>query len=128
MYINVKDVLVFLAAFLGSGLVAAIGVLLIIALVRLNKSLKSTGKLLTDNTENIDATMKRLPVLVGHVDEITEGLKSTVSKAEVAIDSVGGLLSGESIPVRESSTAQSIVAIADSILQILLGYFARKEK
>ena len=128
MYISVKDLLVFFIIFLGSGLVAAIGVLLIIALVRLNKALKSTGKLLTDNAENIDSTIKRLPVLVGHIDEITEGLKSTVNKAEVAIDSVGGLLSGESITVRENSTAQSIVAIADSILQIVLGYFARKDK
>jgi len=128
MYISVKNLLVFLLVLLGTGLVAAIGVLLIIALIRLNKALKSTGKLLADNAENIDSTMKQLPVLVGHFDEITEGLKSTVSKAEVAIDSVGGLLSGGSIPVRESSTAQSIVAIADSILQIVLGYFARKEK
>jgi ABC-type transporter Mla subunit MlaD len=128
MYINVKDMLVFLAAFLGACFVVAIGVLLIIALIRLNKALKRTGKLLEDNAENIDSTMKQLPTLVGHFDEIGESLKSTVSKAEVAIDSVGGILSGESITVRENSTAQSIVAIADSVLQIVLGYLARKEK
>jgi len=128
MYISVRDLLVFFAAFLGSGMLAAIGVLLIIALVRLNKALKSTGKLLADNSESIDTTIKRIPILVGHVDEISESLKLTVDKAEVAIDAVGGLISGDSITVRENSTAQSIVAIADSILQIVLGYFARKEK
>jgi uncharacterized protein YoxC len=128
MYISVKDLLVFLAVFLGACFVAAIGVLLIIALVRLNKALKRTGKLLEDNAENIDSTMKQMPKLVGHIDEIGESLKSTVNKAEGAIDAVGGILSGESITVRENSTAQSIVAIADSVLQIVLGYFARKEK
>lgn len=128
MYISVKDLLVFLSIFLGSGLLATIGVLLIIALIRLNKALKSTGKLLDDNTENIDSTMKRLPILVGHFDEISEGLKLTVNKAEVAVDAVGGMFTGELTAVRESSTAQSIVAIADSILQIVLGYFAKKDK
>jgi len=128
MYISIKDLLVFFAAFLGSGLLAAIGVLLIIALIRLNKALKSAGKLLADNSESIDTTIKRIPILVGHVDEVSESLKLTVDKAEVAIDAVGGMFSGDAITARENSTAQSIVAIADSVLQIVLGYFARKEK
>lgn len=128
MYISVKNLMIFLLIFLGSGLVTTVGVLLIIALIRLNKALKSTGKLLEDNSENIDNTMKRLPVLVGHFDEITAGLKSTVNKAEVAVDAVGGMFSGSLPAVHENSTAQSIVAIADSVLQIVLGYFARKEK
>jgi len=128
MYISVKDLLVFLAIFLGSGLVAAIGVLLIIALIRLNKALKSTGKLLEDNTENIDKTIKRIPILVEHFDEISESLKLTVGKAEVAVEAVGGMFTGDLNTVHETSTAQSIVAIADSVLQIILGYIARKDK
>lgn len=128
MYISVKDLLISFVVFLGVCMVAAIGALLIIALIRLNKTLKRTGKLLEDNADSIDKTMKQMPALVEHFDAMGESFKLTANKAEVALDAVGGMLTGEAAIGRETSTVQSIVTIADSILQIVLGYFANKEK
>ena len=128
MYINVNDLLIFLAVFIGVCLVVAVGVLLIIALVRLNKLLKKAGKLLDDNADNIDKTMKKVPALVEHWDETGESLKSVADKAEATIDAVGGLLTGDTLSGGESSTVQSIVTIAESVLQIVLGYFSKKDK
>ena len=128
MYISVNDLLIFLAVFLGVCLILAIGVLIIIALIRLNKVLKRAGKLLDDNADNIDKAMKQVPVLVEHWDETGQSITAVANKAEVTIDSVGGLLSGETAGGGETSTVQSIVTIAESVLQIVLGYFAKKDK
>lgn len=127
MYISVKGLLIFLAVFFGACIVAAISTLLIISLIRLNKVLKKSGKLLEDNADDIDKTIKHVPVLVEHLNELGESLKLVVSKAEVSIDAVGGMLTGEKSVGRETSTAQSIVNIADSVLQIVLGYLVKKE-
>lgn len=128
MYISVNDLLIFLAVFLGVCLILAIGVLLIIALVRLNRVLKRAGKLLDDNAENIDKAMKQVPVLVEHWDETGLSITTVANKAEATIDVVGGMLTGETAAGGESSTVQSIVTIAESVLQIVLGYFAKKDK
>jgi predicted PurR-regulated permease PerM len=127
MYISVNDLLIFLAVFIVVCFVATTCVILIIALVRLNRLLKRAGKLLDDNSENIDKTMKKVPVLMEQWDETGESLMLVANKAEATIDAVGGLLTGESAAGGETSTVQSIVTIAESVLQIVLGYFAKKE-
>jgi predicted PurR-regulated permease PerM len=126
MSINVNDLLIFLAVFIGISLLATICVLLIIAVVRLNRVLKRVGKLLDDNADNIDKTMKKLPVLAEHWDETSETVKLAANKTESTIDVVGGWLTGETTG-EGVSTAQSIVTIVESALQVMLGYYASKE-
>ncbi|MFO7636684.1 MAG: hypothetical protein R6W96_05215 [Clostridia bacterium] len=127
MYISVNELLIFLAVFIVVCFIVATSVILIIALIRLNKLIKRAGKLLDDNAENIDKTMKKVPILMEQWDETGESLMLVADKAEATIDALGGILTGETMAGGETSTIQSIVTIAESVLQIVLGYFAKKD-
>jgi predicted PurR-regulated permease PerM len=127
MSVNVNDLLIFLAVFIGISLLATVCVLLIITVVRLNRMLKRAGKLLDDNADNIDKTMKKLPVLAQHWDETSETVRLAANKTETTIGVVSGFLTGETAVGGDGNTVQSIVTIVESALQIVLGYYANKE-
>ncbi len=123
MSIYVSDLLIFLAVFIGISLLATICALLIIAVIRLNKVLKRVGKILDDNSDNIDKTMKKVLLVAEHFDETTESLKLAANKTETTVDAVSGLLTS----VSTTGTAQSIVNIVESALQVVVGYYAKKD-
>ncbi|MBV1757680.1 MAG: hypothetical protein KMY55_07530 [Dethiosulfatibacter sp.] len=123
MSIYVSDLLIFLAVFIGISLLATICALLIIAVIRLNKVLKRVGKILDDNSDNIDKTMKKVLLVAEHWDETSESLKLAANKTETTVDAVSGLLTS----VSSTGTAQSIVTIVESALQVVLGYYAKRD-
>ncbi|MDP3387074.1 MAG: hypothetical protein Q8S24_07560 [Eubacteriales bacterium] len=123
MSIYVSDLLIFLAVFIGISLLATICALLIIAVARLNKVLKRVGKILDDNSDNIDKTMKKVLLVAEHWDETSESLKLVANKTETTVDAVSGLLTG----VASTGTAQSVVNIVESALQVALGFYANRD-
>lgn len=123
MTIYLSDLLIFLAVFIGISLLAIVCIMLIIAVIRLNKVLKKVGKILDDNSDNIDKTIKKALLVAEHWDETSESLKLVASKTETTVDAVSGLLTG----VTSTGTAQSIVNIVESALQVALGFYANKD-
>lgn len=127
MTINVNDLLIFLAVFIGISLLAIVCVMLIIAVIRLNRVLKKVGKILDDNSDNIDKTMKKALVLAEHWDETSESLKLAANKTETTINAVNGFLTGTTTGT-DVNTVQSIVTIVESALQVVLGYYANRDQ
>jgi len=69
-------------------LLSGLCVYLIITVRNLNQSLKSLGKLIHSNEENIDKTLKDLPVVSKNAIEITELLKNELKTVGQAINNI----------------------------------------
>ncbi len=75
-----------LAAFLIVGIIACI--YLIFVLKNLNDSLKSFKSILNTNRENIDSTLKGIPVITENLIEISQTAKTELKYVEAALQSV----------------------------------------
>ncbi len=126
--ISVNDLLTFLAVFIGSCLVAAIGVLLIIALVNFIKMAKKFNKLIDDNTEHVNKTLKQLPGLAENLDKASISVKVNADKVGVSFSSIEGVFTGTPATGDDSNTLLTIVSIAEGILKAIIGFFAKKER
>ena len=128
MYINVNDLLVFMAAFLGACLLAAVGVLLIICLVRFNRTIKKVNKLIDDNAEHVGKTLKQLPSLVEHVEKASVSIDKNAEKVGTSFAAIETVFTGDSAAGGDSGTVMTIVSIAESVLKVIMNYFANKDK
>lgn len=125
--ISVNDLLIFMAVFIGSCLVATIGVLMIIALVNFIKMTKKFNKLIDDNTEHVNKTLKQLPALAENLDKASISIKVNADKVGSSFGSIEGIFTGTPATGDESNTLLTIVSIAESVLKVILGFFAKKE-
>lgn len=125
--ISINDLLIFLAVFIGSCLVAAIGVLLIIALVNFIKMTKKLSKLIDDNTEHVNKTLKQLPGLAENLDKASISIKVNADKVGSSFGAIEGVFTGTSTG-EDSNTLLTIVSIAESVLKVIMSFFAKKEK
>jgi predicted PurR-regulated permease PerM len=128
MYINVNDLLVFLAAFLGACLIAAIGVLLIICLIRFNRTIKKVNKLIDDNAENVGKTLKQLPDLAENLSKAGASVDQNAEKVGNSIVAISTVFTGDSDGEGDSSTLMTIMSIAESVLKVVMNFFANKDK
>jgi uncharacterized protein YoxC len=127
MYINVNDLLVFMAAFLGACLLSAVGVLLIICLVRFNRTIRKVNKLIDDNAEHVGKTLKQLPTLVEHLEKVSVSVDKNVEKVGTSFAAIETVFTGDSV-TGDSGTVMTIVSIAESVLKVIMNYFANKDK
>lgn len=125
--ISVKELLIFLAVFIGFCLAVAIGVLLIIALVNFIKMTKKVNKLIDDNTENVNKTLNKLPSIAENIDNVTISIKDNVDTIGYSVGAISGIFSGKPSREEDSSFLLTIVTIAESILKVILGFFTKKE-
>ena len=126
--ISINDLLIFLAVFIGSCLVAAIGVLLIIALVNFIKMAKKFNKLIDDNTEHVSKTLKQLPGLAENLDKASISIKVNADKIGSSFGAIEGVFTGTPTTGDDSNTLLTIVSIAESVLKVIIGFFGKKEK
>lgn len=125
--ISVKDLLIFLAVFIGFCLVVAVGVLLIIALVNFIKMTRKINKLIDDNTEHVNKTLKQLPSIAENLDKATISIKENVDTIGYSVGAIGGIFSGTPSTGEDSSFLLAIATIAESILKVILGFFTKKD-
>ena len=128
MYISVNDLLVFLAAFFGACLIAAVGVLLIICLVRFNRTIKKVNKLIDDNAEHVGKTLKQLPDLAQTLSKAGESVDQNAEKVGTSIAAISTVFTGDSEGGGESGTVMTIMSIAESVLKVIMNFFANKDK
>jgi uncharacterized protein YoxC len=115
--IDLNELLVNLAIFVGVCLGAAVLVLLIVVLINVVKTIKKVNKILDDNTENIDKTTKKIPLLLESVD-------NTVTSVGGITDGVNDLFVGRK---SSSDTALSIINIVESAANVALGFLSKKK-
>lgn len=117
MYIDLGEMLGYIAIFIGICLGIAVLVLLIIALIHLTKTIKKVNVLLDNNVVSIEKTTQRIPQLVDSIDN--------------TVISVGGITEG----VRElffdkkhsNDAASSIVNMVESVASIVISFLAKKK-
>lgn len=126
--ISINDLLIFIIVFLGSCLVFAISVTLIIALVNLVKMTKKMNRLIDENSEHISKTIKLLPGLADSFTKAGTSVKINADKIGSSCGAIEVMLTGSPPTGDESSTLQTIINIAESILKVIVGYFSKKEK
>ncbi len=128
MYVNVNDLLVFLAAFFGACLIAAVGVLLIICLVRFNRTIKKVNQLIDDNAAHVGKTLKQLPDLAENLNKASVSVDQNAEKVGTSIAAVEKMFTGDADSGGDSGTVMTIVSIAESVMKLIMNYFANKDK
>lgn len=126
--ISINDLLIFIIVFLGSCLLFAISVTLIIALVNLVKMTKKMNRLIDENSEHIGKTIKLLPGLADSFTKAGTSVKINADKIGSSCGAIEVMLTGSPSTGDESNTLQTIINIAESILKVIVGYFSKKEK
>lgn len=126
--VSVNDLLIILAVFLGSCLVATICVALIVSLVNLISMIKRVNRLIDDNAVHVNKTLKQLPVLVDSLDKAGASIKANADKAGASFGAIESVFTGAPAAAENSNTLMTIVTIAESILKMIIGYFSKKEK
>jgi len=125
--ISVSELLNFVLVFFGCCLAMAVGIALIIALVNLIRMVRRVNKLLDDNAGHISKTIVQLPALAESFNKAGASVKANAEKIGNSISEVEGMLTGVPAAAGESNTLTTIVSIAESILKLIMGYFAKKE-
>jgi len=125
--IRIEDLLIFLAVFIGFCFAVAIGVLLIIALVNFIKVTRKVDKLLDDNTEYVNKTVKQLPSLVENLDKATISIKENADTIGYSAGAIGGIFSGTPATGEDSSLLLTIVSIAEAVIKVIMGFFTKKD-
>lgn len=126
MYVNINEVLGFIAIFIGVCLGIAVLVLLIIVLVNLIKTIRKVNKVIDDNTANISKTIEKLPELAENVDEAVVSIKDNV-------DIVGGVVSNvedtflDTKPTGSNDMIMTIVDIAENIAKVVINLITKKK-
>jgi hypothetical protein len=126
--ISINELLTFMAVFLGSCLAAVIGTALTIALVHIIKVTKKIGKLIDDNAGHVNRTMEQLPALADNLNKAGASVKVNADKVGTSFGAIEGMFTGTPAAAEESNTLTAIVDIAESILKMIISYFAKKEK
>jgi predicted PurR-regulated permease PerM len=128
MYINVNDLLIFLAVFLGVCLMLVVGVLLIICLVRFNRTIKKINKLIDDNSDHVNKTLQHLPSLAENVDKAVVSIDQNAEKVGTSFSAIETLFVSDSSVDDGSGTLMTIISIAESILKVVMNFFTNKDK
>lgn len=118
MLININDLLIFLAVFVGVVLGIAVMVLLIIALVRLIKTLGKVNRILDANAENIEKTVQKLPML-------TESLERTITSVD---ETMNGVNDAFFEPKSSNDMVTTVITIVESVIDLILNVFSKKSK
>lgn len=126
MLVNVNDLLRFVGIFIGVCLLFAIGVLLLIALVRIIRITKKVNILLDDNTENVTKTIKKLPELAENMDQASVSVKVNADKVGTSVENIGDALT-ETPTGEVTDTLMSIVNIAEGVAKMIINLFSKKE-
>lgn len=108
-----------LAWFILFCLAVCVGVLLIIALVRMNRILYNIKKTFESNNENINKTLSVLPEAAENLNDITATVKESLDKAGAAI----GLNTSDN-----SSTVLNFLKIITEVLLYIKNTFFSSEK
>ncbi len=114
---SINDILIFLAIFVGVSLGLTILILLIVAQVRLIKTIGKVNKIIDDNSVNIERTIERLP-------HLTESLDRTLT-------SVDGTLNGVNDVFFETKSTNdmitTIITIVESVIDIVSRVFSKNK-
>ncbi len=124
--ISINDLLIIMVMFLGSCLVVAVGATLIAALVNFIKMTKKVSRLIDDNAAYVNKTIMQLPALVDSLDKAGTSVKANADRVGTSLGAIEGMFTGTAA-ADESNTLMTVVNIAESILKVIAGYFAKKE-
>ncbi|ACL75691.1 hypothetical protein [Ruminiclostridium cellulolyticum] len=105
-----------------------IGVLLIIFLRNCLKISEKVNKILDDNANSVEKTLKVLPEAVTSVDELAKSAKGTLDKATSVVttveDSVSDTIDSFSF---NAENILSIINIASSVVKSIISAFSSKK-
>lgn len=90
--------------------VVIVSVYLILLIRNLNKSVKMLKNVIQTNKENIEETLKNMPLISGNLAEITDTAKNELKSVESAIHNIG-------------ETIQYTAATAETVKNDFLGNF-----
>ncbi len=126
MMISVNDLLIFLGVFFGACLVVAVGVMLIVTLVNISRAAKRLTRLIDDNAAPLGRAIRLLPGVAESVEKAGASVKVNADRVGTSFGAIEAVFAGT--PGDETGTLQTIVGIAESILKLIMGYFAGKDK
>jgi methyl-accepting chemotaxis protein len=106
MYISFED----LAIFIVVTVAVVVGVFLIVALKNLISILRKVNKVMDTNKDDIDGTVKALPVTVKNIGDAADSLKNTSDKASAVIGTVDGAV---------TSTVDKVNGTTENIYEII---------
>lgn len=126
MYVNMNEVLGFLAIFIGVCLGIGVLVLLIIALVNLIKTIRKVNKIIDDNTESISKTIGKLPALADNIDGAAISIKNNVN----IIGDVVGNVEDTFLDIKTTASNEmmmTIVNIAENVAKVIINLVTKKK-
>lgn len=117
MFISINDILIFLAIFLGVSLGLTVLVLLIVAQIRLIKTIGKVNKIIDDNALSIERTIEKLP-------HLTESIDRTLNSVDGTINGVNDVFF-ETKSTNDMIT--TIITIVESIIDIVARVFSKNK-
>lgn len=123
--IVLSDLFIFSLYILG----IAVGVLLVLVLIKLFAITKKVNTVLSDNKENVDQLMAILPSTVESINEGVQSVRETVDNAGETIEYIGDSVTGTD---RSSGGTAGgvieIVRVATEVAKAVIHYIARDER
>ncbi len=126
MYVDMNEVLGFLAIFIGVLLGIGVLVLLIIALANLIKTIRKVNKVIDDNTESISKTISKLPALAENIDGAAVSIKNNVN----IIGGVVGNVEDTFLDIKTTASNEmmmTIVNIAENVAKVIINLITKKK-
>ena len=116
MFLTYQDIMVLIVSFIVTSLGIAVLILLIVALVKLINTVSKVNKLLDDNAEDINKTVKKLPAL-------TESIDKTLTNVNGTIDEVNGTFFDSKSSV---GTVTNVADIVETIANVIINLLAKR--
>lgn len=118
MSANFNDVLIFIAIFISVCLGIALLVLLVMAMVKLNKTMGKINKIIDDNTTSIGDTVAKLPQLTENIDIAVTGMNET-------LNGINKIFFGAR---STNDVTTNVISVVESITNLALNFFSRKKR
>lgn len=107
-------------------LAVGIGVLLVIALVRLIEILKKLNRIIADNRDDFGELMTVLPIVLRTVNESVRSAKNTMDSAKETFGLVSGTLAKKTVrAIAGADNIFDLVKIFGQLLVSTIGYFRK---
>lgn len=94
-------------------------VALTVVFIKLAGTLKGVNKLIKDNSEALDTTLKKLPGIATSADETLANVNSITGSINTVVTDVGELVSTFTTPDGPTGTIASVAGAVVSVVQIV---------
>ncbi len=117
MFINITDVLIYLAIFISVCLGIIALVFLVKLLVGLSKAISKVNKILEDSTDSIEITVRQLPLLVASIDR-------TVISANETLNGVNDTFFDKKA---KNDMVTTVISIVESVANLVANFYSKKK-